>query len=123
MQMRIARNDAIHRREELTHDSLADRFPTLKSSILTHVTKIWCDKEEACGAVSSQGFRGEEDREEFVIWLVERGIDDGRWRRLSDRHTHLSVWKPVYRNFMERHITRSGKPLGFVERRRQRLHT
>ena len=67
-----------HPRDQRADDLLADRFALVESRVLAHVAEIGRQQDEALGASAPQRLGGEQQRNEFVVRPVERGIDDGR---------------------------------------------
>jgi hypothetical protein len=75
MQMRIDGDDAVDAsREQRTYDLLADRFALVKGGILPHVTQVRRDEHEALGASAPQCFGRKQQRDQFVVWPVQRSV-------------------------------------------------
>ena len=82
MKVSVHRDDAIHNSRDQPADRLlADRFAFAKGGVLAHVAEIGRQQHEPPCARPPQRFGGEQNRNELVIRLVERGIDDRGRRR------------------------------------------
>ncbi len=82
MKVSVHRDDAIHNSRDQPADRLlADRFAFVEGCVLAHVAEIGRQQDEPPCARPPQRFRGEQNGNELVIRLVERGIDDRRRRR------------------------------------------
>jgi hypothetical protein len=96
VQVGVDGDDAVDRsRKKLTDGTLADGFTVMKHRILAHVAEIRRQQHQAFGSVASQRFRGEEQRDQLVVGLVQRHIDDRRRGSRAGRDPHLAVRKPV----------------------------
>ena len=62
MEMRVDRNDTIHKTsEEPANGLLADSLARVKSDVLTHVAEIGRDQNEPLGAIAAQRLGGEQE--------------------------------------------------------------
>ena len=112
MKVSVHRDDAIHNSRDQPADRLlADRFAFAKGRVLAHVTEIGRQQHEPRCARPSQCFRGEQNGDELVIRLVERGIDDRGGGGSADRHPHFAVGKSVQGNFLQGKAKQQGQPL------------
>ena len=73
MQMRVDGDDAVDAsRKQRANDLLADRFALAKGGILPHVAQVRREKHEALGASAPQRLGRKQQRDEFVVWPVQR---------------------------------------------------
>jgi hypothetical protein len=68
-----------------------------------------------------QRFSGEENGKDFVIRLVERGMDDRGRCGLADRHTHFPVGKAMQRDFLQGKAKSRRQPFCIGDAGRQAL--
>ena len=76
---------------------LADGFARVKGCVLPHVAEIGREQDKPLGASAPQRFGREQQRDKFLVRLVERRIDDGRGRGRTGRHPNLAVGKAMHR--------------------------
>jgi hypothetical protein len=72
---------------------LADRFTFPKGCVLTHVAKIGRQQDNAFAAASPQRLGREQQRDKFVVGVVERSVDDGGWGSRTNRHSNFPIGK------------------------------
>ena len=101
MEMSVDGYDPIdNSRQQPADHLLADRFALLEGRVLPHVAEIGRHQNEPLRAIAPQCLGGEQERNELVVRPVERGIDDGRRGRWTDRYAQFSVRKLMQGNLV-----------------------
>ena len=72
---------------------LADRFALPKGCVLTHVAEIGRQQDDPLAAATPQRLGCEQQRDEFVIGVIERSVDDGSRGSRTYRHSNFPIGK------------------------------
>ena len=122
VQMGIDRDHAVDvAGQEPADRLLADRLAVVKGRILPHVAEVGRDQHQPPGAAAPQGFRREQQRQQLVVGMIERGIDDGGCRRGSYGDAQLAVRKAMHLDRVRRNAEPRSQPRRFRRGGRQTL--
>ena len=123
VQMRIHRDDPVYCFcQQRAEDMLADRLSAMKDCVLTHVTEIWRYQNYSLRAVAPQGFGGKQDSQKFLIWLIERNVEDYGMRRWAHRDTYFAVRESMHFNPVRGDSKPQREALRYLAPRRQRMN-
>jgi hypothetical protein len=118
--MRIHRDDAIETvRYQRADNLLADRLAFPEGNVLAHVAKVRRNEQKPSYALATKCLRGKQQRQQFVVGLVERRVDDSGFCRRSDHDTQLAIRKPVHVDDMQGQSQMRCKPTGVIDSRLQ----
>ena len=92
MQMRVDGDDAVDASAPAAGRSTfwLIASPCMKGRVLAHVAEIGRQQHQPLGASAPQRFGGEQQRDEFVVRPVQRGIDDRRRLHAGPTVTRIS---------------------------------
>ncbi len=122
VQMGVDRDHAVDVAGQKPADRpLADRLAVVKGRILPHVAEVGRNQHQPLGAAAPQRFRREQQRQQLIVGMIERRVNDGRCRRGSYGDAQLAVRKAMHLDRVRRNAEPCGQPGRFRRGARQVL--
>jgi hypothetical protein len=94
----------------------------MERRVLPHITEIGGQQHQPLCSVAAQRLGGEQQRNELVVWLIQRRIHRSHPPRQRHAHAQLHVGKSVNDDLINRHAKARGEPASVPDTRWQAVN-